>query len=1178
MQLYQFQKYPLHCTPLIRMLSHFWILKRWKRSVKGSSASLANNFAHFIIMFTFGISHSVYAQYEGNNWYFGNTAGITFNSGIAEALTNGQMIALEGCASMSTSKGRLLFYTDGMSVWDSTHTKTPNGNNSMNGSYNSTQSAIIIPHPDSSGSYYIFTTDLQGGGKGLCYSEFKMRLNSGKGDLVSSTLNKQLLPSTCERLAATKHANGRDYWVFANQYGSDSLYVYLVTPKGVTKSTQQNTGINVLPPFHGGTLGYMKVSPDGTKLAFVTNGRDTMVVADFNPNTGLISNIWHVQLNDGYGLEFSAKSSYLYAASGVNFVIYQFNAKASSVGDLIASQVRIDSTKNTFSPLSGSLQLGPDGKIYTNWAYHYYLGVIHAPDSAGLACRPQQNFVYLKGKRTLYGLPGFISNYFDRNQQIHFTRNCVSDTTFFWPTVTKDLDSVRWQFGDTISGNKNYATSINQAYHIYKKTGKYQVKLRSYFKTYTDSTIINLTVKAPKPFIGNDTLICNMFSLKLKPEKRYLSYRWNTGDTLGAITVSKSGIYILQVRDSLNCLVADTMRIQNPQVKAGFNVDDTMQCLNNNVFQFLNNSLFTNDSFGSVLWKISDNTMYTNPGITKSFSKAGTFNIKLTATSAKGCKDSISKQIAVNPNPQTGFYTNNDSQCFAGHQFTLNDTSKITSGSIQRILWNFGDGTHDTSQTRGIKIFAKDTAYTIQLITTSNKGCHDTSTRTVTLWPDPVADFNVKIPVQCFKFNRFHFENKSNIKSGMLSKYTWDFGDNTYDSSRHVTQKNYRFADSFDVKLSVISEHGCKDSTKKNVRVLPNVKIDFSINKSSQCFKDHLFNFTNLSTLTTGTFKSFWRLGDGDTSHSGDVISKKYSKDSTYEITLITISNHGCRDTLRNPIVIHPDPEAKFTVNKRIQCLKQNSFDFLNTSSVKGGSISSNAWNLGDGDTKGSLNVLNKNYTQADSFKIELRVTSAMGCKDSASLYVKTLAMDAGFDVFVDSTSCPVYTFISTGNNTSALLWNLDDKESGEKLNMRSGNQFDHTFSKEGKYKPCLIKEFNNSCRDTVCKEIEVKVSRNLNIPNVFTPGFTDNLNDVFDIETLGVEDYHLIIFNRWGQLVFESKIDGIRDDGNNWTGKTGKGDGLFPDGTYFYILNYKFKCNENFSRINGAFTLIGKN
>lgn len=1159
------------------MLSHFWILKRRTHSFHGVSVPSVNYFAQILTLLAFSITHSISAQYEGNNWYFGNTAGITFNTGVAEALTNGQMIALEGCASISSSEGRLLFYTDGMSVWDSTHNKTPNGNNSLNGSFNSTQSAIIIPHPDSAGSYYIFTTDLQGGSKGLCYSEYKMRLNSGKGDLVSSTLNKQLLPSTCERIAATKHANGRDYWVFANQYGSDSLYVYLVTPKGVTKAAQQKTGINVLPPFHGGTLGYMKVSPDGTKLAFVTNGRDTMVVADFNSNTGLISNIWHVHLNDGYGLEFSAKSTHLYAASGVNFVIYQFNAKASSVGDLIASQVRIDSTKNTFSPLSGSLQLAPDGKIYTNWAYHYYLGVIHAPDSAGLACRPQQNFVYLKGKRTLYGLPGFISNYFDRNQQIHFTRNCVSDTTFFWPTVTKELDSVRWQFGDTSSGNKNYSATVKPAHHIYNKPGKYQVKLRSYFKTYKDSTIITITVKAPKPFIGNDTLVCNTFSIKLKPEKRYLSYRWNTGDTLGAITVSKSGIYILEVKDSLNCRVSDTMRIQNPQLKAGIKVDDTIQCQKKNVFQFSNNSQFTNDSFGSVLWKISDNSVYTDPGITKSFSKAGTFIIRLIATSRNGCKDSTSKQIVVNPNPQTGFYTNNDSQCFAGHQFTLNDTSKITSGSIQRILWNFGDGTIDTSQTRSVKIYAKDTTYTIQLITTSNKGCLDTAIRTVTLWPDPVADFNVKMPVQCFKYNLFYFENKSNIKSGKISKYAWDFGDNTYDSSKNITQKNYTFADSFDVKLSVISEQGCKDSTLKNVRILPNVKIDFTINKTSQCFKGHLFNYTNLSTLTNGNFKSLWKLGDGDSSQLRDVISKKYSKDSTYVITLETISNNGCKDTLRMSIVIHPDPEANFTVNKRVQCLKLNSFDFLNTSSVKGGSISSNAWNLGDGDTRGTLDVLNKNYTKADSFKIELKVTSAVGCKDSVWLYVKTLDMDAGFDVFVDSVSCPVYNFINTGNNTRSLLWNLDDKESGEKLNLRTENQFNHTFSKEGKYKPCLIVEFNNSCRDTVCKELEFKVTRNLNIPNVFTPGFTDNLNDVFDIETWGVENYHLTIYNRWGQLVFESKIDGIRDDGNNWTGKTGKGDTLFPDGTYFYILNYKFKCDENLSKINGTLTLIGK-
>lgn len=141
--------------------------------------------ARFIIGLLIALPAIVFGQKEGNNWYFGATAGITFNSGAPTALTNGKLTTNEGCATISNDKGRLLFYTDGVKVWDSTHNVTTNGTGLL-GHSSSTQSAIIVPRPDSVGQYFIFTVDAEGKSNGLCYSEFKMSLNSGKGDIVSS--------------------------------------------------------------------------------------------------------------------------------------------------------------------------------------------------------------------------------------------------------------------------------------------------------------------------------------------------------------------------------------------------------------------------------------------------------------------------------------------------------------------------------------------------------------------------------------------------------------------------------------------------------------------------------------------------------------------------------------------------------------------------------------------------------------------------------------------------------------------------------------------------------------------------------------------------------------------------------------------------------------------------------
>ncbi len=120
--------------------------------------------AFFIVPFLF-INTSVYAQLEASNWYFGFNAGLRFDpvSNTVTPLVNGQLSTNEGCASISDAQGNLLFYTDGITVYDRNHGVMQNGNGLL-GDPSSTQSAIIIPKPQDSDIYYIFTVDTQVGG------------------------------------------------------------------------------------------------------------------------------------------------------------------------------------------------------------------------------------------------------------------------------------------------------------------------------------------------------------------------------------------------------------------------------------------------------------------------------------------------------------------------------------------------------------------------------------------------------------------------------------------------------------------------------------------------------------------------------------------------------------------------------------------------------------------------------------------------------------------------------------------------------------------------------------------------------------------------------------------------------------------------------------------------------
>src|SRR6218665_366331 len=150
----------------------------------------------FIFLF---FSQLLFSQGEANIWYFGAHAGLDFNSGSPVALPGSAILTTEGCATISNSAGNLLFYTDGIKVWNRLQAVMPNGTG-LTGDPSSTQSGIIVPKPGSSTVYYVFTVDDIGGPNGLRYSEVDMSLAGGLGDVVAATKNKAPVTPLAEKI------------------------------------------------------------------------------------------------------------------------------------------------------------------------------------------------------------------------------------------------------------------------------------------------------------------------------------------------------------------------------------------------------------------------------------------------------------------------------------------------------------------------------------------------------------------------------------------------------------------------------------------------------------------------------------------------------------------------------------------------------------------------------------------------------------------------------------------------------------------------------------------------------------------------------------------------------------------------------------------------------------------
>src|SRR6188768_434859 len=154
-----------------------------------------------LLPFIFLISFTASAQHEADKWFFGTFAGLDFFNGSPVVLSGSAMATNEGCATISDNNGNLLFYTDGITVWNKTHQVMPNGTGLMGG-ISSTQSSICIPLPGSTTIYYLFTVDEVGGPNGFRYSIVDMSLQSGLGDVT--TKNTLIQNTMTEKLTAVK--------------------------------------------------------------------------------------------------------------------------------------------------------------------------------------------------------------------------------------------------------------------------------------------------------------------------------------------------------------------------------------------------------------------------------------------------------------------------------------------------------------------------------------------------------------------------------------------------------------------------------------------------------------------------------------------------------------------------------------------------------------------------------------------------------------------------------------------------------------------------------------------------------------------------------------------------------------------------------------------------------------
>lgn len=486
------------------------------------------------------------AQNQAMNWYFGNNAGLNFATNPPTVLTNGALVTAEGCATISDPSGNLLFYTDGSTVWNSSHLTMANGTG-LFGNSSSTQGALIVKQPGSPNLYHIFTLDASGSNS-LCVSTVDMLLASGSGSVI--TKNVLLSTNMTEKMTGAKHCNGSDYWVITHENNTNNFKTFLVTSAGVSLTPV----VSATGPSNIGGLGTMKSSPNGRMIASSRNmpGQVTDPTGDvfsFDQNSGQVNFLYTLYTGAAsYGCEFSPDGTKLYFSGYFpSYYLSQFDMCAGSPTAVAASMYTMACTS-----LLGAMQVGPDGKIYCARSTST-LGVINSPDLSGALCNFLEDGISIAPKTAQLGLPNFAIAFTPTLQPFTFTLAGCSNATFSAPPIAQSTISgcsatsnsftgVEWNFGDPMSGSANTSTLTNPQ-HNFMSPGSHTVTFVLHSACWqgndTLTQVVTLNGIPPSMVVSGNFTMCTG-DKRVYTATGAHSYSWTSGATTNTAALNPS--------------------------------------------------------------------------------------------------------------------------------------------------------------------------------------------------------------------------------------------------------------------------------------------------------------------------------------------------------------------------------------------------------------------------------------------------------------------------------------------------------------------------------------------------------------------------------------------------------------------------------------------------------------
>src|SRR6201993_709947 len=748
------------------------------------------------------------------------------------------------------------------------------------------------------------------------------------------------------------------------------------------------------------------------------------------------------------------------------------------------------------------------------------------------------------------------------NPTVLFTVNnaCTGSNFAFANNSTVANGSItqsNWNFGD---GTNSTQTTPQ---HIYSPAGTYIVTLTETSNLGCISTLNQNIIAYPKPVVNfSANAVCQLQANAFNNTSTVASgsistWAWDfTSDGIidnttqnPNYTYSQGGNFncTLHATTDMGCKDSITKPVTvylNPA--ANFNAPAVCS---GTAMQFTDVSTSQNGTINGWAWDYTSNGTFDSNTQTASttYPAYGTYSVTLQVTSSLGCLSSVTNTVIVNPNPTVAFTVNN---ACAGSIFMFANNSTIAAnGNLVQNLWNFGDGTTSTQVTPQHNYTTANT-YNITLTETSNFGCVSSFSQPVTAYPNPTVNF-VTNPVCQAQSSTFN--NTSSISSGNIASYGWDFTSNgSIDNTNPDPTYTYSQGGSFICTLHATSDKGCVDSVRKTVTIYYNPTANFSA--PTTCNGSEV-QFTDASTSQNGNITIWdWDFtSDGTIDNLSQTPTNTYATAGLFLVTLQVQTNYGCINIIKKPVRINATPVADLAVTHQAGCPDNMCVGMINNSTIQGGVISHWLWNFGDNTT--STQNSPTHCFKTGMYNVSLTATSDSGCTSSFTLNNAITVWPkpvAAFDYTPKNVDVldPTVSIINGAQGATSYLYFISDGY------VISGHpSFTHIFSSETPQNYTALQIVTNSygCRDSVEHTIIINPGYTFYIPNAFTPN-SDGTNEVFKGIGIGIKTYTLMIFDRWGELIFQSD-----DLEKGWDGTfKGKGGDVVQEGVYVWKVQLR--------------------